>query len=248
MTDETKSLTVREVSLADWQVIQAVAPAMYAARFFGVSNAEQAMAIMLTGRELGLGLAASFNLIHIVQGKPSLSPRGALALVLNSGILSGLKIDSTDTGCTVWMKRKDNGFEHTERFTIEDAKRAGLVKPDGAYTTYPRNLLKWRAVGFCIDTIAPDVAGGMKRADELGATIDDAGNVVEVPSPNGQAATVEAEAVREVPTEAATLQSLVDRFSADAVMQAAGGRIPGTLEEVAAVAAILEHAAKLGGE
>jgi hypothetical protein len=47
---------------------------MHQARLFGVNNAEQAMAIMLKGYELGLGLTASFEFVQVVQGRPALSP------------------------------------------------------------------------------------------------------------------------------------------------------------------------------
>lgn len=183
MTEQ--ALTVQSpLTPQTWSMIQNVAPAMYASRFFGVSSNEQAMAIMLKGYELGLSLSASFEFVHVIQGKPSLSPRGMLALIQESPALAGMKIqDITDDegvpkSCEVWMKRQ-NGFEYTARFSMDDAKRAGLVKPGGGWGKYPGNMLRWRAVGFCADVVFPDVLGGMKRADELGADLTPDGDVVE---------------------------------------------------------------------
>ena len=122
----------RELTPSVWQMIEAVAPAMHKARLFGVSSPEQAMAIMLKGHELGLALSASFEFVQVVEGKPALSPRGALALIITSPLNAGVKIeDLTDksgapTGCRVWMKRT-SGFEHTVTWTMEDAKRAKLA-------------------------------------------------------------------------------------------------------------------------
>src|SRR4030042_6058297 len=75
-----------------WDMIWAIAPVMYQARLFGMSSPEQAAAIMLKGYELGLGLATSFELIHVIQGKPTLSPAGARALIQAGGELAGLEI------------------------------------------------------------------------------------------------------------------------------------------------------------
>ncbi len=224
--DDSKALVVRqEVTPQTWQMIQAMAPAMHASRFFGVGNPEQAMAIMVKGHELGLGLAASFEFIQVVQGKPTLSPRGALALVLNSGKLAGMKIEDGADFCNVWMKR-NNGFEYAVRWTVDDAKRAGLVKPGSAWETYTANLLRWRAVGFCIDVVFPDVIGGLKRADELGADLTPEGDVIQ-----GQFTVVQPSPVP-APVSHITLDELVSTYGAEAVMSASGGTIPGTQEQI----------------
>ena len=224
-------LAVRQLTPTVWQTIQAVAPSMHQSRLFGVTSPEQAAAIMLKGFELGIGLAASFEFIITVQGKPSLIPRGALALIHRSGELAGMKIEDKPDSCTVTMKRK-GGFEYTLTYSLEDAKRAGLVKPGSAWEAYGPNMLRWRCIGFVADVVFPDILGGLKRADEFGAAIDVAGNVVEgewtVPEPP------------EPPKAAGpTLDQLVEKYGADQVLAAAGGKIPGTSEEVAAVAATL---------
>lgn len=231
-----------------WQMITAVAPTMHLARWFGVSNAEQAAATMLKGHELGLGLAASFEFIKPIQGKPALIPMGALALIHNSPLIEKVVItdlrdaNGQPTGCEVTMKRT-NGFEYTCSFTIEDAKRADLVKPGSGWDKYPANMCRWRAIGFCADVVCPDVLGGLKRADELGADLTPNGDVIEgswsvAPSQPANAAPV----VEAAPTSAApavTLNDLVTRFGPEAIMNANAGKIPGTDEELQAVIAAL---------
>lgn len=243
---------VRDVTPDKWSMIQAVAPAMHAARLFNVASPEQAMAIMLKGHELGMGLTASFELVQVVEGRPALSPRGCLALIHNSPLCAGLKIedlvgpDGKPAGCRVWMKRS-NGFEYTTTFTMDDAKRAGLVKPQSGWDKYPDKMCKWRAVGFCADTVFPDIIGGMKRTDELGADLTESGDTIDgtwqaAPVP---AATVQTPAPTEPvpPTHTATvvptLGELAAQYGAERVMAANGGKIPGTSEELTAVAAKL---------
>lgn len=226
----------------DWQMIREIAPAMHTARFFGVANPEQAIAIMLKGHFLGFDPAASFEFIQVVQNRPALSPRGALAILQSSSECEAIKIDDlTDdagkpTGCRVYMKRR-NGFEYTITYSMEDAQQAGLVKPDSGWAKYPANMLRWRAIGFCADVVFPDVIGGLKRADELGAAISPSGDVIEgtwqpvvEPQPTPQPAQIEAKI---------SLGELVTRYGAEAVMQAAGGMIPGTDDQVAEVAKTL---------
>jgi hypothetical protein len=69
----------RELTPQVWQMISQMAPVMWKSRLFGVVSQEAAAAIMLKGYELGLSVTASFEFIHVIQGKPGLSPRGALA-------------------------------------------------------------------------------------------------------------------------------------------------------------------------
>jgi len=198
------ALMVRQpLTPQSWEMIQAVAPAMHAARWFGMSNPEQAAAIMLKGYELGFGLAAALEFIQPIMGKPALSPRGALALIHGSGILDKLEIKDLHnsqtqepSACRVTMRRKDTGFEYGITFSMEDATRAGLVKPDSGWEHYPANMLRWRAIGFCADVVCPDVLGGMKRADELGADLTPDGDVIIEASPWQVAETVEPEPVR----------------------------------------------------
>jgi len=233
----TALATRQQLNPTIWEIITAIAPVMKDSRLFGVSTEAQAAAIMSKGYELGLTLTASFEFITVIQGKPTLSPRGALALVQQSGLLAGMKIEDLkdDKGqpsaCRVSMKRA-GGFEYVAEFSMEDAKRAGLIKPDSAWQSYPSNMLRWRAMGYAIDVVFPDVTGGMKRADEFGAALDTAGNVVDgqwsaVPTPTMM---VQQPAVS-TPSPI-TLQQLVDEFGAEAIMAANNGQIPTTQNEI----------------
>lgn len=222
-----------------WQMIEAIAPAMHKSHLFGVTGPDQAAAIMLKGYELGLTLTASFEFVAVIKGKPALVPRGALALIQQSNELAELEVEdlTNDKGpvaCRVRMKRM-NGFEYEITFSIEDAKRAGLVKPDSGWEKYPANMLRWRAIGFCADVVFPDVIGGMKRADELGADISEDGDVLD-----GQWRVSEPAPTDEPESPMVTLDALVEQWGADAVLVANDGKIPATDQECVAVLAKLE--------
>ena len=169
--------TGRYPSLDIVRVVRELAPIMHAARFYGTSGWEQAAAIMLVGYDLGFGLAGSFEFIHIIEGKPSISPRGALAKVLASGQLAAWKLSEIDGGFACWMKRH-GGLEYGTVWTLEDARKAGLFKERSAWEKYPRNMCRWRCFGYVIDVLFPDLFGGLKRSDEYGAAVSEAGDVI----------------------------------------------------------------------
>ena len=237
------ALAVRELTPNVIDMALRLAPTFKESRLFGVATDAQAATICLKGYELGLSLTASFELIHVIDSKPAISPRGALALILNSPLLENLEIkdENDDKGapwaCTVTMKRK-NGFSYTARFTMDDAKRAGLIKAGSGWEKYPANMLRARAIGYCADVVFPDVLGGLKRADEFGANLDTGGNVVD-----GQWTTVPTPTMTALQPAAAaptiTLQQLVDQFGAEAIMAANGGQIPSTQEQLDDVAQAL---------
>ena len=246
-----------------WRMISEIAPVVWKSRLFGVTSAEAAAAIMLKGWELGLGITTAFEYIAVIQGRTSLKPIGAWALVLNSGELETSRIidedkDGTPWACTVYLKRT-NGMEYTSRITMEDGIRSGVVKEGSGWATYPANMLRWRAVGFAIDVVFPDIQGGMKRADEFGATVTADGDIVEAswaetPSlPKTQAqigADTTATLTRE-PTdddglplqpqaEVISIQTLIDSHSAEAVLEAmmkvTAGKMPDNQEQVDQIA------------
>lgn len=171
-----KAITTRP---QDWAMIKEVSPDAAETRWFGVTEI-QARLVMLKGHELGMGLTAAFEFIHVIDGKPSISPKGTLALIHRSGELRKLMIDDVvdDEGnpvrCNVHMERI-NGFQYGVTYSMDDARRANLVKPGSAWEKYPANMLRWRAVGYCADVVFPDVIGGMLRPEELGAEVDEGG-------------------------------------------------------------------------
>ena len=234
------AIVKHELTPDTWGMIEKIAPVMQKSRLFGVATAEQAMAIMLKGHELGLQLAASFEFVVVIQDKPSLIPRGALALILNSSEYASMSIDDqrTDKGqptaCVVTMKRK-NGFSYTATYTMEDAQRADLIKPGSGWAKYPANMLRWRAIGFAADVVFPDVIGGMKRADEMGADLTPEGDVI-----NTTWSVVEQKKAE--PQATVALNDLIAQYGADAILAVNKGQIPTSLDDLIKVAAKLRDA------
>lgn len=228
-----QTAATRELTPAIWRMIGEMAPVMYKAHLFGVTSESQAAAIMLKGFELGLSTTASFEFIQVIQGKPALSPRGAMALLLSNPLVKGITIERIDNkgvfiGYECRMERV-NGFMFVGRFTMEDAMRAGLVKPDSGWAKYPENMCLWRAVGFAADVVFPDVSAGMttlmKAPEMYGVALTEGGDVIQV---EAQPVTVNVD----------PLQALIDDFGAERIMAECG--MPTTPEEIKAARVKLE--------
>lgn len=242
----TNDLVVRqELTPTEWQMINNIAPVMHASRLFGVASPAAAAAIMLKGRDLGLSFTSAFELIHVIDGKPSLSPKGALTLLHQSREIKAVKIDRLvdDKGnyighdCTI---ERVSGFTYTARWTLKDAERAGLIKEKSGWAKYPERMCLWRAIGHAAAVAAPDVIGGMYTSEEYGAPIDDDGVVipgqwVEAETDGIGIVTIEPDAPDETLDAALAVQGLVNEYGSDAVLAANGGAIPTTLEEVDAI-------------
>jgi len=242
---QSNSLSVRELTPDIWQMINQMAPVMYKSRLFGVTSSEAAGAIMLKGYEMGLSITASFELIQVIQGKPGLSPRGAMALLLNSPKIKTIKVekivkDGKFVGFSCYMERV-NGFGYTATFTLDDAKKADLVKPGSGWEKYPENMCQWRAIGFAADVVAPDITSGMtnimKMPEQYGVALTEGGDVIEATATT----VIDAQPVQSVPTSQSniTLEMLVDLYGAEAIMIANEGKIPADQAEVNEVASKL---------
>lgn len=155
-----------ELTVGVLEMIMKLAPVFHLSRMFKVASPEQAMVIMIKGYELGFLPTAAFDLIDVIEGKATLKPQGAMALIHRSGNFEITITDEKDL-CRVWMRRRDTGFEHTATFGLRDAQLAGIVKDKGAYTTYARDMYQWRAIARCARLVAPDVMAGMYLSAEF---------------------------------------------------------------------------------
>ena len=62
-------------------LIQMLAPSFHACRWYGLSSAEQAIVLMTKAVELSIPYTAAFDFFDLIENKPTLKPKGALALI-----------------------------------------------------------------------------------------------------------------------------------------------------------------------
>ena len=158
--------TVRNntLDMSTLNLIQMLAPSFHACRWYGLSSPEQAIVLMTKAVELSIPYTAAFDFFDLIENKPTLKPKGALALIYRSRLVDVLSIEQLPDRCTIVMRRRDQDITYTSTFTIEDAKRAGLIKVDkegAAWNKWLPDMLYNRALGKCCRVIAPDVLGGL---------------------------------------------------------------------------------------
>jgi hypothetical protein len=133
-----------------------------------VYREEQVITIVRAGAELGLPFHASLRSISIIEGKISLESSLMRALVFRN--IKGARIDFIEVSserCVVEMRRP-GGRINTFVYTIEDAKRAGLLKKPN-WQKHPISMLMARVSSIGCKALFADVllGGNIYDPDEI---------------------------------------------------------------------------------
>jgi hypothetical protein len=169
----------------EWATMSSMAHALVKTKFLpqAIQTPEQALAIIMTGRELGIPPMASFSTINVIQGKPTVSPQLMLALINRSGQLEDMKLETGDNGATCTMKRRGRQA-FTAHFGPTEASAMNLSSKDN-YKKQAPTMYQWRAVAMAARAVFPDVVLGLYTPDEMGAnvTVTAAGEMLVEESP-----------------------------------------------------------------
>ena len=187
----TTDLTVynQEISLAETMTLgETLALSGY---FRDAKQAAQAVVKVLAGRELGFGPIASMTGINIIQGKVSIGANLLAATVKRDPRYDYKVITLDDSACELAFF--ENGQEvGRSSFTMTNARetkywntKTEKMEPLASkfnWQSYPRNMLFARAMSNGVRWYCPDAVGGspVYTPDELGAQIDDQGQVIDV--------------------------------------------------------------------
>jgi hypothetical protein len=131
-----------------------------------ITKPEAAMAIMLKAHEIGIPAMYAFANLHFFDGR----------LVESAALMAGMAaercgvtyevVEWDDERCDLLFHRPGWSKPLPSVFTIEDARRADLLKKDN-WKKYPRAMLLARAQAQGVRAIAPDRFGGMHAAEEV---------------------------------------------------------------------------------
>jgi hypothetical protein len=157
--------------------------------FADARQAAQAAVKVLAGQELGLGPIAAMTGIHIVQGKVTLGANLIAALIRKSGRYDYRVAELTDLVCRIEFTDGE-AVAGESSFSMDDAKRAGLLGKPGPWQAHPRNMLFARAMSNGAKWFCPEIFAGapIYTPDELGAQVDSDGEVVAAPAAPAPAA------------------------------------------------------------
>lgn len=178
----TLSSIPTESELKSYQIIAKVAASNRHWRKLGGEGSDDTivatiLSVMLLARELGIPpMQAISGGINNIQGKFEMSARIMNQLIRKHGHKIAIKT-STDELCVIWSKRKDTGEEHEEKYHIQEAARAGLIKNDSGWKKSPKDMLFARCISRLARRLYPDCIGGCYVEGELQETIQ--GKIVE---------------------------------------------------------------------
>ena len=121
-----------------------------------VKTPEQVVTIAMMGYELGLSPMTALNNISVINGKPTLEAKLMLALVFQRHPQAQYRIIENTENKAIILLGRANQKPAQFCFTIDDAKKAGLLQKDN-WKKYPKIMLFWRVVAIACRSVFPDV-------------------------------------------------------------------------------------------
>jgi len=131
---------------------------------------ESCMLAIQHGSEVGLSPMQSLQSIAVINGRPTIWGDAALALVQSSPVCEYVKeyVEGQGDNLTAVCECKRRGYPAptVSRFSMADAKRAGLAGKAGPWSQYPERMLALRARGFALRNAFADALRGLITAEE----------------------------------------------------------------------------------
>lgn len=131
---------------------------------------EDVLVAVQWGYEIGLAPLQALQNISVINGKPSVYGDAAMALVQASPVCEdvqeSIEGDGTSNPVAICRVKRRGRSEVVSKYSVEDAKRAGLWGKQGPWTQYPKRMLQMRARGFALRDAFPDVLKGLITAEE----------------------------------------------------------------------------------
>lgn len=165
-------MTPKGVSLESfeqlWRFATCIAKSPFAPK--GMETPEAIVPAIQLGLEIGLSPMAALQNVAVINGRPGIYGDAALALVRASGLCESYtqSMEGTGDNLAAVVVSKRNGNEPlTHRFSVADAKKAGLWGKSGPWSQYPERMLLFRARGFNLRDNFGDVLKGLRTTEEL---------------------------------------------------------------------------------
>lgn len=133
---------------------------------------QDALIVLMAGRELGFAPMQSLRMLSVIKGKVTLSADATVALVRRSGeCVEWRCVETTRERATYTTRRKGDTEPTVLTWTIEQAQRAGLVGGQG-WRSYPEAMLRARCASALARIVYPDLVAGIYDPDELATPLD----------------------------------------------------------------------------
>jgi hypothetical protein len=129
------------------------------------------------GYQLGIPPEQAMDCISVINGKAVMWGDEMLALcmshpdfvdIIEEPMINGAGV-VTAYSCTIKRKGRSDTLSV---FSLDMAKKAGLLAKGGVWNQYPERMLKLRARGFALRDAFPDALNGIKSREEVEDSID----------------------------------------------------------------------------
>lgn len=140
----------------------------------GHKNAASVVVALQFGSELGLSPMQALRLVAVINGKPSLSADGCVAVVKASAECEYFREVENTTEHSTWeTQRRGHPAPDRYTFTLAMAKAAGLLSSQ-MYGKYMERMLAARAKKYLAQDVYPDIVGGILSTEEAEQIVRDA--------------------------------------------------------------------------
>jgi len=122
---------------------------------------------MQYGSEIGLLPMQAIQNIAVINGRPSIWGDALIALVQNHPLCEYIKEPEVENNVAYCHVKRRGEELHTAKFSVEDAKKAGLWGKQGPWSNYPNRMLQMRARAFALRDKFSDVLKGLAMREEV---------------------------------------------------------------------------------
>jgi 5'-3' exonuclease len=135
--------------------------------FSAFGNADALFVVALAGHDLGLRPIKAMLSMHVIKNRAVLPAQLLMALCLkNPACEYFMLVESSSESATYETKRRENPRENTLTWTLDDAKRAGLLGKDN-WRHHPADMLRNRAMAALARAVYPDSCHNVYVEGEL---------------------------------------------------------------------------------
>jgi hypothetical protein len=153
--------------------------------------------VLLTARDLGVKLTTAVREFHVIEGRVTVSPKAKLAMARQQHVARIWPDPNNNREHATWYGYRYDDPDlnvFTSEFTMDDARGVPVPKwtgPSGNrkkvdgtlaekdnWVAYPKRMLSWRALGYLLDDLCPEVGTGLYSPDEIGAVTDSDGEPI----------------------------------------------------------------------
>jgi hypothetical protein len=154
--------------LSELQNTQKLVGALMQTKHYAKMGAEGIYAIVQKAQSMGIPVMDALNgALYVVGGKIEMTSQMMNRLIRMKGHSITKDPRSTNELCILHGKRSDTKDTWTVSFGLSDARRAGLIKPNGVWEKYPSVMCFNRALSMLARQLFPDIIVDVFMEGEL---------------------------------------------------------------------------------